>query len=374
MSRPNRSQVSVKTVATVTLTVFGLGFAAWFVWNTTGALLITALALLLAIALNRLVDWLERHHVPRGWGIAIAMLGVVAVIVGLGFLFVPPIVGQIEQLVQEWPKLVASFERTSFYRFLQQRLHVEQLVAQLESHAPAAVGTALTAVQYLVEGIGGFVTVLFVTIFMLAVGRPIVWGLLAQARPERRARYAETVRKIYAALGGYVAGHLLIVACQCAATTAYLAIVGMPFFLPLGLLSGLASLIPFAGVTIVGAMVSLLAWGLKGLLTGIGTVVYYILYQQFENHVMYPVVYRRTVEVNPLIIIVAVLFLAEWGGIPGAILAVPITAAGHIIVIVLLRERRRALQIPPTPPSPELLEKGSPEAPHPDSPPGDARH
>jgi putative heme transporter len=360
MSRANRSQVSVKTAATVTLTVFGLAFLAWFLWHTTGALIITAAALLIAVALNRLVDWLERHHVRRGFGIAIAMTGVVGLIVGLGFLFIPPIVGQIQQLVQQWPELLASFERTSFYRFLQQDLHVDRLVSQLESHAPAAVGTALTAVQYFVTGIGAFVTVLFVTIFMLAVGRKIVWNLLAQARPERRGAYADVVRKIYHALGGYVAGHLLIVLAQCAATSTYLAIVGMPFFLPLGLLSGLASLIPFAGVTIVGALVSLLAWGMKGLLTGVGTAIYYVLYQQFENHVLYPVVYRRTVEVNPLIIIVAVLFLAEWGGIAGAILAVPLTAAGHILVSVLLRERRRRLEIPP--PRPELLGKGASDA------------
>jgi predicted PurR-regulated permease PerM len=150
MSRANRSQVSVKTAATVTLTVFGLAFLAWFLWHTSGALIITAAALLIAVALNRLVDWLERRHVRRGFGIALAMTGVVGFIVGLGFLFIPPIVGQIEQLVQQWPELLASFERTSFYRFLHQHLHIERLASQLESHAPAAVGTALTTVQYLV--------------------------------------------------------------------------------------------------------------------------------------------------------------------------------------------------------------------------------
>jgi putative heme transporter len=68
------------------------------------------------------------------------------------------------------------------------------------------------------------------------------------------------------------------------------------------------------------------------------------------------------VEVNPLIIIVAVLFLAEWGGIAGAILAVPLTAAGHIVVSVLLRERRQRLDIPGTPPTPELLDERAPDA------------
>jgi predicted PurR-regulated permease PerM len=363
MSRENRSQVTVKTAATVALTVLGVTFAAWFIWNTTGALLITAVALLIAIALNRLVEWLERHRIRRGFGIAIAFTGVVGVLVGLGFLFIPPIVGQIEQVVNQWPQMLASFERTSFYHFLEQHLHIQQLVSQFESHATAAVGTALTVAEYVVEFIGAFVTVLFVSLFMLATGRRIVWGIVAQARPERRATYADVVLKIYRALGGYVAGHLLIVFVQCVATTIYLAAVGIPFFLPLGLLSGLASLVPFAGVTIVGTLVSLFAFGTKGLLTGVGTAVYYVLYQQFENHVLYPIVYRRTVEVNPLLIIVAVLFLGEWGGIPGAILAVPLTAAGHIVIAVLLRERRERFHIPATPATKEVLETRETAAP-----------
>ncbi|HYZ89035.1 MAG TPA: AI-2E family transporter [Myxococcales bacterium] len=365
MSRVIRSQVSVKTILTVSLIVLAVVWAAWFFWNTTGALLIAAIALLISVALNRLVEWLEKHHVPRGVGIAIAMIGVVGALVGVGFAFIPTIVTQVEQLVGEWPHLLATFERTSFYRFLQQHMQIDRIKAQLTSSAPAAVGQVLAIVKGIVFGVGTLVTVLFVTIFMLAVGRPIVWGVLAQTRPERRARYAEVVRKVYRALGGYVAGHLLIVLLQCIATTIFLAIVGVPFFLPLGLLSGLASLIPFAGVTIVGTLVSLLAFATQGLATGLGTAAYYVVYQQFENHVLYPIVYRHTIEVNPLLIILAVLFFGEWGGIVGAILAVPFTAAANILVGVLLRERRERLSIPPTPPTPELLEQEPPgAAPH----------
>ncbi len=353
MARDNPSQVSPKTAATVAATVLGVGFAAWFLWRTTGALLITAAALLVAVALDRLVDWLGRHHVRRGLGIAIAMIALVGVLVGFGFLLVPPIVSQIEQLVHDWPRLAASMKHTHLYEVLQRRLHLDQLLSRAESFAPAALGTALSAVRYVVEGIGAVVTVLFVALFMLAVGKPLVQTCLAQARPDRRPTYRRVLLDVYGALGGYVAGHLLIVLLQCTATTIYLAIAGVPFFLPLGLLSGLASLIPFAGVTIVGTAVALLAWGTKGLLIGLVTAAYYIVYQQFENHVLYPMVYRRTVEVNPLVIILAVLFLADWAGIPGAILAVPLTAAAHIVIRALLRARRERLGIPPPPPRPE---------------------
>jgi predicted PurR-regulated permease PerM len=349
MSRENRSQVSAKTAATVTLTVLGIAFAAWLVWNTIDALLLTSAALLLAVALNPLVTWLERRRVPRWAGIALAMIGVVAVIGVIGWLLIPPIAGQIAELVKEWPDLLAKARRSSVYVFLQRHVGIEAWIAHVERQLPSMLPAALTVTRSILEALGALVTVLFVALFMLASGRPLVRGALAQARPERRARYAELLHRIYRALGGYVAGHLTIVLIQAAATSTFLAIVGVPFFLPIGLLSGLASLIPFAGVAIVGTVGALIAWATHGLGTGIGTAAYYILYQQFENHVLYPMVYRRTVELNPLVIILAVLFVAELGGIPGAILAVPLCAAGQIVVRAVLRARRERLEIPPLP-------------------------
>jgi predicted PurR-regulated permease PerM len=347
----NRSQVSAKTAATVSVTVLGIAFAAWFFWNTTGALLVVTAALLVAVALNRPIEWLERRRVPRPLGIAIAMIALLCALAGVGFLFIPPVVSQVEELVKQWPHLVSAAERTHLYRMVQQHLHVAQPMALIERHGAEAVGSALSAVQFLLTGVAGVVTVLFVTLFMLAMGGPLVRAGLAQAKPDRRGTYARVLAEIYDALGGYVRGHLLIVLVQCAATTIVLAIAGLPFYLPLGLASGLASLIPFAGVTIVGTVVSLVAWGTRGLAIGVAIAAYYVVYQQFENHVLYPVVYRRTVKVNPLVIIVAVLFLAEWGGIPGAILAVPLTAAAHIVLGALLRARRERLGIRPAAPA-----------------------
>ncbi len=352
MATPYRSQVSVKSAATVVLTALAIGFGAWVLWRTGAALLLTFAALLIAVALNRVVDWLERRRVPRAAGIAVAMLLLVGVLAGLGFLFIPTAVSQIEQLASEWPKLLASAQRSPAYRFLDRHLDLGAVVGRLKGHAGEVVTPALDVAKAVLDALAAVVTVIFVVLFMLAAGRPIVWGAVAQARPERRAYWAGLVREIYGAIGGYVAGHLLIVAIQAAATSTFLAIVGVPFFLPLGILSGLASLIPFAGVTVVGTLVSLLAWATNSLWTGLGTAIYYVTYQQFENHVLYPMVYRRTVEVNPLVIVLAALFMFDLFGIPGAIVAVPVTAIGHIVVAEVLRRRRERLDIPPAPPTP----------------------
>jgi predicted PurR-regulated permease PerM len=193
---------------------------------------------------------------------------------------------------------------------------------------------------------------------------------LCHLNVETRQSWSKLTTDIYHALGGYVLGQLTIVFIQMLVTSFWLFIMRVPYFLALGVLSGAASLIPFAGATVMGLIVSLLAWGTQGLWTGAATAAYYVAYQQFENHILAPIVYRRTVQMNPLIILLAALFMFDLAGIPGAVLAVPLVASGQIVVQTVLRNRRERLNIPPTPPRPELLEEADRERQR----PGDGGH
>ena len=336
-----RSQVSVKTTATVSATVLGVVLAAWIAWKTAGAIVVTLVALLLAVALDRAVSFLRRHGVGRGLAIAVVACAVLATLAGLGWLVIPRLVAQASALVHAAPEIARTVRGSRAYHLLERHVDVDAALGRLGN----VMTPALEAAGKAVEALAAAVTVVFVTIFMLTSGPKLLEKLLAQARPERRDEYRDLLAKVYRALSGYVGGHLAIVGLQGVATVIALAVAGVPFFLPLGVLSALASLVPFAGVLVMGTAVSLIAWATSGLWAGVGVAAYYVLYQEFENHVLYPVVYRHTVDVNPLIIVLAVLFMWELGGIPGAILAVPSAAAGHIVVGELLRYRRRRLGI-----------------------------
>src|SRR5256885_1020233 len=119
-------------------------------------------------------------------------------------------------------------------------------------------------------------------------------------------------------------------------TTTFLAITRMPFFLPLGLASGFSSLIPYAGPAVAGTTISLLALVTGGPWKGLATAIYFIVYGQVEGNVLSPLIFRRTVHVNPLIVTLSLLFLGEVFGIVGAVLAVPITAAAQIVLREIL--------------------------------------
>ena len=363
------SQVSPKTAATVALTILFIGFWVWFLWRTAVVLALTMAAVLIAVALNRAVHWLEEHRVPRGIGILLSVLAVFAALVGLGFLLVPPAVTQVSALITHWPDLLQKLQQSEVFRFADRYLSVNELIGRLRSQGASLVGNivnpALDVITWMGRLVFAAVTVLFLVIFMLAAGHPLVLAALAQIAPENRPRYVRVLLQIYHALGGYIAGLFLIVLINSACTSIFLAVVGVPFFLPLGVAAGFASLVPYAGATLAGAVITLVAWVSNGTFTGVGTAIYFVAYQQFENHVISPMIYGRVVELNPLVIILAALFFADLFGLTGAILAVPLTAIGQVILRELLADRRERLQIPAQAEAEALrAEEGGSSGPH----------
>jgi predicted PurR-regulated permease PerM len=125
----------------------------------------------------------------------------------------------------------------------------------------------------------------------------------------------------------------------------------VPYFLPLGIASGFSSMVPYAGPVIAGGFITLLTWATGGMWMALGVMLYFVLYGQLEGNVLAPLVFRRTVHVNPLIVLLAVLFCAELAGVVGAVVAVPVAAAAQIItreVLSFRKERRSAAS--PAPP------------------------
>ena len=366
---PASVRTTIKRTATVTLTVLGIAIAAWVLFRAPLALGITVASLLIAVALDRPVQALERRSLPRWLGITLVMLAVVGAIAGVFLLLVPPAASQVRQLVENGPELLDKFRASAPYRFFERHVPLDQLLSDERSRLPSLarelVDPALAVLRAILTGVAELVTVLFVVVFMLASGRQLVWSALAKAKPEHRARYASLLTQIYRSLGGYIAGMLLLVLTNALFAGVFLAAIGVPYFLPLAVLSGIASVIPYVGAFLVGTVLSVVAWVNNGIWTGVFTLGYYLAYQQFENHVVSPLVYRRTVELNPLVILIAGLFMTELGGIPGALVAVPLAASAQIVLREILRARQARLNLPEVPPGPELMRSEGPPAPPP---------
>ena len=146
-------------------------------------------------------------------------------------------------------------------------------------------------------------------------------------------------REIYGTVGGYVTGNLLISLIAGMLTTIVLLIMGVPFAIALGLIVAILDLIPLAGATIAAIVVGGVAF-LHSIPAGIVVVSFFIIYQQIENHVIQPVVYGRTVQLSPLVVLISVLIGAELAGVLGALGAIPVAGSLQVLFLDWLRHRR----------------------------------
>ncbi|HSP78510.1 MAG TPA: AI-2E family transporter, partial [Myxococcaceae bacterium] len=269
---------------------------------------------------------------------------------GVGFAIIPPTGAQVRARFENLPDYIVSLRGTRFFQRLDARVDFSKRLENLgEGEAEflsRAVDPALRVVGGMLTAVGASVTVLFLVIFMLGYGGRLVRGVLAESLPAHRERYERVLGKVYRSVGGYLSGLAIIAVVNASLASVFLAIRGIPYFLPLGILSGLGSLIPLLGATVAGALLALVALVTSGLWKALAVAVYAILYQQFENHVLAPVIYKRTVELNPLVTLLGIIFFADLAGVMGAFLAVPIVGTLQILIRELLLLRRERLHLP----------------------------
>jgi predicted PurR-regulated permease PerM len=341
--------VTLKTVFTVAFGVVIVLAIIAALWNAMLAVALTGAALLIAIALDHPVRLLERRRIKRPLAILIVTLVGLGLVVAFGFTLIPPAIEQGKELVHDAPQFIRSARGSALFRTLDARFHLGEQVSDLERRLPEMLGGAATpilnAVGDVLNGIAAAITIAFLVIFMLIFGGRLIKAALAEARPERRPMYEDVLGKIYRSIGGYLGGLTLICSINATLTTSFLAIDSVPFFLPLGIIAGMSSMIPYAGPIVAGTGISLIALFTMGFWHGLASAIYFIVYGLLEGNVLGPLIFRRTVHVNPLVITLSILFLGEIAGIMGAIVAVPVVATLQIVLRELLRIRRERLQL-----------------------------
>jgi predicted PurR-regulated permease PerM len=332
------------------LTVLGLIVVVWALLHVIviarSVIVYVLVAIFLTLAINPLVVWLMRRGVrSRGIASAIACLLVLIGIAAIGFAFIPTLVDNVNNFVDAVPGYVHDLTKgKGRLGFLETKYHVVERLEKYVKHGGAKKllglsGAAIAVTKGVLNFIVGAVTVAFLTFFMLLEGPAWMerfYGLLsAGSQPRWRA----VGHDIYRQVGGYVTGNLVISLIAGSLTTFVLLPLGVPYAVALGLLVGLLDLIPLVGATIAAVIVAAVAF-LHSVLAGIVVIVFFILYQQIENHILQPLVYQRTVALSPLAILVSVLVGAELAGILGALAAIPVAGAIQVLILDFLRTRR----------------------------------
>ena len=349
------SQV-VRTVAVALLTtavVLGALFLLWQVRTFVGWFVIS---LFLAAVLNPAVNWLQRRHhlIKRPLAIALIYLGLVVALLFVVGIFLPLLVDQINGFIKfvntaaqapEGPtEYIKGLAKDNGLGGLVQRIDVE--LSDLRKELGEAVGNLFSATGQIAISAAGFVaalaTVLTLTFFLILGGERYVdagVGLFAE-------RHQPLVRRILGqaagAISGYVTGNLAI-SLICGVTTfVVLLLLGMPYAAPLALLVAVLDLVPLVGATLGGTLLVIVGLFVEPW-KAVVLLAFVLVYQQVESNLLQPLVYSQAVQLNGLVILIALLVGGQLLGIPGALLAIPVAEIIRIL-ITELRDYRRAEQ------------------------------
>jgi len=308
------------------------------------------------LALNPAVDWFESRGVKRrGLAVGIVYVLVFAALALIGYVFIPPLVDQVNHFVNRIPDYIDDLTSgRGRLGFLETKYHiVEKVKKSIEDGGATKLfglsGTALSVTKSVVTLVVASVTITFMTFFMLLEGPKWVERFYALLAEESQPRWRSVGHDIYRTVGGYVFGNIVISLIAGGSAAIVLYVMGVPLPIALGLLVGIFDLIPLAGATLALLVVGSIAF-LHSIIAGVVVVAYFIVYQQLENHILQPVIYGKTVRLSPLAVLIAVLIGAEIGGILGALAAIPIAGAIQIVVRDVLRaraERKRLEEGPP---------------------------
>ncbi len=337
--------IPLRAILATAAVVVAIYVAAKLLYRLREVMLLVVMAAFIAMLLTPLVIALQRWRVKRrGLAVTVVIIWGLAVFAGLALAFGYPLANGISHLARDLPAYVHQVESgKGWLGHLVRRYHIQQWVT---TNAPKLVnlgqGLAKPALS-LGKGALSLIVALF-TIFILVLllllegpkMRTGLLGLMAPARAERLTRIAGHVNR---SVTGYMLGNFLTSLLAGVVVFVTLLLLRVPFAFLWALWVALVDVLPMVGGALAGIPTVLFALA-HSLAAGIVTLVVFLVYTQVENHILNPVVMSRTVKINPLLVLVAILVgasLGNWvGGIFGAFVAalIAIPTAGALQVIV----------------------------------------
>jgi len=365
------SPVPVRTILATIGLVLATALALYLVIQTRQVLTWMVVAALFAVALHPAAAWVQRRML-RGRRPALAtfvvFLVVLLALAGIVTAFVVPLADQATRFAGQLPDLIDEaragqgpvgrlLERTNVLGWVQDNQD------RIDSFVSGLTAPAAGVLRGVATWITGAVTVFVLAYLMVLEGPKAVAGAINVFAPATGARIRRVAADCARSVTGYISGNLLISVICGSLTYVVLLILGVPFAGLIALFVGIADLVPLVGATLGGA-VAVIAGFVESTTAGIVVLVFFVVYQQLENHLLQPLIFARTVKLNPLTVIVAILLGVELLGVLGALMAIPVAGMVQVILRDVWDHRRGWFKEEPT-----LGEDRRPAVLPPDAPP-----
>jgi predicted PurR-regulated permease PerM len=294
------------------------GIALYLLWRVRGVVQLVGISLFFALALLPVVDALDtKIRLPRALLILLVYLVLIAAVAVIGYVVVPGLVKEVGQLSHDAPRYAAELRHNGTFRHYDDRYHITPALVKDARQLPHLLGHLAGPLKDVTVQAFSFIE--YVNLGLSLTGN-------------RSERYRRLIIDINRAVAQYVLGNITISVLATVATWIVLSILGVPYALALGFVVGFFDLLPLVGATLGAIVVAVATLTVDFPAATIVWIAFIIVWQRFEDYVVQPLVYGRTLRVNPIITIVSVLAGAALLGILGALLAIPIAAAIQIVL------------------------------------------
>jgi predicted PurR-regulated permease PerM len=335
----------------VVVGILAIGVGALLAWRLRLLLLLVAVAFFIALLLQPFVHLLQQRGLRRSAAVALVYAVLVALAGTFGYLIFHPLYSSATRFAADLPSLVrqAQHGKGQVGRLIT-RLH---LAAYVQQHAPALENAitkigkpALAVGKTVLSGVVGLVTIAFISLFMLLEGPKIFFSLLSWMTERQAAFTRRIVSRMTHEISGFMLGDFATSVVAGVVVYVALRVTDVPFASVLAIWAGFIDFLPLVGGLLAGVPAVGVAF-LHSVTAGVVTTAVFLIYQQVENHILYPIIVSKTVRLNPLLVLLAVLFGAElgsivastFGAICGAIFAVPGAGVLQMTALDVLEER-----------------------------------
>lgn len=315
--------ISHKTIIFITLFILGL----LGIYLIRDLLVILFVATILMSALEPLVNFFHKLKIPRGLGIAITYIIIIAILAGILAAVLPPLIEQSSKLVVTLPPILSQIFNIA---------HIDKSVFQ--SDLTSFSGNAFSITLAIFDN---FLTIIFLLVitFYLLLERNNLEKRVASLFVGQEERARKLIIAIQEKLGSWLRGQLFLSIIIGALSFVGLTILNIPYALPLSLIAGVMEVVPVIGPIISSLPAILVALTVSPVLGLVVAGMYFII-QQIENNLIVPQVMKKAVGLNPLVVILAIAVGSRLLGFAGALLAVPLAAVIQIIVAEVIEQRK----------------------------------
>ncbi|MBK5227570.1 MAG: AI-2E family transporter [Actinobacteria bacterium] len=298
-------------------------------------LMLVLVAAFLAAGLDPAVRRLEKMGMRRSFAIATIFLGALGFIAAFIAAVIPPLVDQITAFAGNLPDYIRNLGQNNprIKEWISSNNIADNLqsaVSDIPKNIGGSLGNVIGIAGSVLSALFNGLTVMILTIYFLSSLSHIREGSMKLVPRSKREKVSELLDPILEKIGGYIAGQISVALIAGVLAFLFLLIVGMPFPVALALWVAISALIPMVGATL-GAIPAVIVAFFTSTGLGIGTLVYFIVYQQVENYVIAPRIMTRAVDISPAAVLLSALIGGSLLGFVGALMAIPTAASLKLI-------------------------------------------